>query len=175
MAVYVVEDGSIVVGANGYASLDYIRTYAADRGITLSADDDALTIQALQAMDYLLQYSERWQGNIVDPLQPLDWPRENVYLRGWIVGTSPLPDQLLRLQAQIVIEINNGVPLMATVGGSESERDRYIIEDTTGPLTTKWAEAVINAGSSAPSMPKVDVLLSPLVSVPNLIARSYRV
>lgn len=175
---YVVEDGTGTNPlANGYAPLDQIRDYALARGVALSDDDDALSILAIKAMDYLAQYCDRWQGEVLLSTQPLDWPRTGVCYRGAELDPAYLPVNLLNAQAQLCVEQQNGVNIMPTTGGETGTkiRDRYLIEDTTGPLTKKWSEGVSEAGQDAPSMPLVDNLISPLLSVGIGTMRAYRV
>ena len=44
MTTIIVEDGTVVPGANSYASEAELTTYAADRGITLTAATDVMQI-----------------------------------------------------------------------------------------------------------------------------------
>lgn len=80
----IVEDGTIVAGANAYASLNELDTYHEDRGNTawVNADDETKEAAMLRATAGLeTQYRERWIGfksnhNDANAPQFLAWPRK---------------------------------------------------------------------------------------------------
>lgn len=79
----ITEDGSVVTGAESYASVDYADNYFALRGIdTWAALSPAAQEAALRlATEYMTQrYRSQWQGLRVSASQELDWPRDYVYL-----------------------------------------------------------------------------------------------
>lgn len=101
----IVEDGSIVAGANAYASLLELDTYHEDRGNTawVNADDESKEAAMLRATAGLESfYRERWIGyksnhNEANAPQFLAWPRkknsEETTAAGYTVSTmSPLVD-----------------------------------------------------------------------------------
>jgi len=144
----VVEDGTGVSGADSYADLTTIRAYAAKRGVTLSADDAVLEPLAYKAMDYL-------EGKGLGLLS-LTFPPTTT---GYVCGLT-LAEALTRLatgQAQLCVEQNAGADL------APARTDAFIIEDTTGPLTTKYSERYGPASGASPSMPAVQGILAPLL------------
>lgn len=177
MPTLIVEDGSNVINANTYIDVDYARAYASDRGVTLNADDNIVAIQIIKAMDGLLAYSSQWQGertNLragVSTPQELDWPRECVYIRVSLWAKDAIPSDLKRAQAQLVIEVNNGVDLLPTTPGG----DKFVTEKTVGPITTKWSEGVALQSASTPTIRVVDNLLAPMLNYGGGPTRSYRV
>lgn len=101
----VVEDGTIVAGANAYASLLDLDTYHEDRGNTawVNADDETKEAAMLRATAGLeSQYRDRWIGfksnhNTVTAPQFLAWPRKDDKAEttdgGYTVSTmTPLTD-----------------------------------------------------------------------------------
>lgn len=77
----IVEDGSVVVGAESYASVAQANEHFLLRGITIWAPLlEAEKEQALRrATDYMVQtYRQRWQGTRKSQTQALDWPRYSV-------------------------------------------------------------------------------------------------
>ena len=77
----IVEDGTVVAGAESYITLAAADAYHAARGITLWATmSEAEREQALRrATDYMVQaYRTRWKGWRVSQVQALDWPRAYV-------------------------------------------------------------------------------------------------
>lgn len=165
----VVEDGTgTVAGANSYISIDEAKQYATDRGLVLSSTDDTvLSGMLFQAMDYLngLDYI----GVRLLDAQPLDWPRQAVRSSCGYVGYSrPLfpagvPVALKNAQARLVYEVSNGVDLFPTTTG---ETDEMVVEETVGPLTTKYAKPAsdIQLVDGKPILTAVQKLLKPLLS-----------
>lgn len=99
----IVEDGTVVTGAQTYASEAYLDAYAAARGYTLIGTEDVLLIQA---MDYLeAQYFIGLKYNF---LQPLMWPRTNVVIDNWWQPVHTLPQLLLDAQCAIALAIDAG-------------------------------------------------------------------
>lgn len=142
----VVEDGTGVSGADSFADLATIRAYATKRGVTLSADDAVLEPLAYKAMDYL-------EGKGLGLLS-LTFPTETGY-----VCSLTDADALVRLanaQAQLCIEQHSGVDLAPARTGD------FIVEDTVGPITTKYSDKFGPTEGTTPAMPAVAALLRPL-------------
>jgi len=78
----VVEDGTIVAGANSYVTVTEYRAFAEDRGDTVvseTAEDEALEAALIKAADYMKQRLRmQWKGSRMDATQPMDWPRRGV-------------------------------------------------------------------------------------------------
>ncbi len=153
----VVEDGSIVENADSYIDLSFARAYALARGVTLPTDDAEADAMAYKAMDYLEGKRAEYQGDKTDPLnQELQWPRINVKIDCVEIPSNFIPKELKQAQARLMMEINAGVDIQPTRTGG------FIIEDKTGPLTTKYSEK-IGVGVE-PTISTVDALLAPLFS-----------
>ena len=158
----IVETGSIVSGANTYVDLADVRAFASARGITVSTDDTTLEQQIIKAMDYVESKRNLFQGYKVDSTQPLQFPRYNVYIDGYLNDYASIPNDLLNAVCQTVVEITNGTDLTPTV------TERPIIRDTTGPLTTVYSD---KWGSFAqPVMPKVEAFLKPLFKASGIVS-----
>jgi hypothetical protein len=145
----IVEDGTGVTDANSYADLVAIRAYAFARGITLSADDVALEPLAHSGMDYL---ESKNLG-----LLSITWPLDD----GLLCGTIAEAEALTRLQnglGRLCVEQHNGVDLAPT------RTEAFIIEDTVGPMTTKYSDKLGGGVGSPPDMPGVDGILAPLLA-----------
>jgi hypothetical protein len=78
----IVEDGSIVAGAESLVSVAEATTYHSNRGNSewAALASDTVREQALRkATDYIGQvYRARWAGSRVSSIQTLDWPRAYV-------------------------------------------------------------------------------------------------
>lgn len=159
----VIEDGSIVSGANTYVGLDTARTYAEDRGFELSDDDDTVTVQLFKSMDYLATFSQRWLGVPVASDQPLAWPRSQVILPGTVAyfPEDEIPPNLIAAQCQLVIEQQvNGIDLIPS-----SLPGLPVIREKVDVIETEYANPQMVGGIdwTRPNMPLVDALLKTLL------------
>lgn len=99
----IVEDGSIVSGANSYASEAELTAYATDRGLTLTTGAEQLLISA---MDWVEVQSFKGTKSTSD--QPLQWPRESVYIDGYLIASDEIPQDLKLLQMRLAVDIDAG-------------------------------------------------------------------
>lgn len=154
----VVEDGSIVVGANAYIDVAYATQYAADRGVTLPVDADEVGAMIIQATDFLESFECDYQGTRTDPAtQELAWPRIDVYFDGSETPfpSDAIPKNLKKAQAAAVIAVSQGLSLLPNISAAD-----YVTEETVGPLTTKYANPLQTGIESR--FTGVDALLKPL-------------
>jgi hypothetical protein len=89
MATIIVENGTVVAGANSYVSEADLTAYASDRGLTLTAATDVLIIKA---MDYIESLS--FIGDKHTEAQPLQWPRDEVYIDRYYIERETIPKEL---------------------------------------------------------------------------------
>jgi len=150
----IVEDGSGKADANSYISVADARTFASSRGITMDASDTIVEQQLLDAMDWLAQFYDRWQGLQVTRLQALPWPRSYVWLNGYMQNANFMPPQLLHAQVFLAVE-SETTELLPNGAGRE------VIRKKTDVLETEWAPT----GTSVvtPVFSRVDTLLAPLL------------
>lgn len=109
----IIEDGSIVAGANSYVTIDETRTYAAARGTTLSAVDAEVEELIVRSMDYI--ESQSFKGIKLTQDQPLQWPRADVIIDGYLLATDDIPEELIKGQNETILSINNGEDPLADV------------------------------------------------------------
>lgn len=107
----VIEDGSVVAGANSYVDADDVVAYAALYGGAWSPSTEALGEQAiLRAMLYVEGFADEFRGDPVSGSQALSWPREYVAdKRGtaWLDATV-IPDAILNAVCEAaIIELAN--------------------------------------------------------------------
>lgn len=154
----VVEDGSIVVGANSYVTRSELIAYALARGVTL-ADDDGTDVLAIKAMDFLALTATRWRGEPTSEEQELDWPRRGAIPEG---GNNAFPDtkipkEIIKAQMELAIVANSGVTLIPTTSGETA----FVTKEKVDVLETEYSEAVALAlMGKLPDMPNVTALLS---------------
>lgn len=108
----VIEDGSLVAGANSFVSRADVIAYAAERGVTL-ADDAATDIFAVRAMDYI--WSQCLRGGLVAFEQGTPFPRT-----GLVDGDTAddyvhtIPAAIRNAQLQLALDAANGIDLTAS-------------------------------------------------------------
>jgi len=105
----IVEDGTRPPGANSYVSLADARSYAAARGITLSAVDADLEKVVMKAMDFIESHDAIFVGERVERDQPVAWPRVAALIDGWSWSSSEIPRQLITATLEAILEVHAGV------------------------------------------------------------------
>lgn len=119
----VVEDGSIVAGANSYVSEAELTAYATQRGVTLTGTEESLLIKA---MDYLETLDYIGEKKTAD--QPLQWPRTNAYIDGYLFASDEIPKELKSAQMALAISIDSGTDPMATIERATKREKVDVIE-----------------------------------------------
>lgn len=159
----VIENGAIVTGANSYIDVPAAKAYASARGADLGTDDAVIEQRLLVAMDYL--ESLNYKGTRTSPdVQPLAWPRADVTFDGRTFADNVIPQQLKNAQAQLAIELSNGVAIFASSGAS-SGGAKFVKREKVDVIETEYATPKETGEESlaVASMPAVDALLRGLV------------
>ena len=159
----IVEDGSGVANANSYITLAEARSYAIQRGVTLSATDSALEVDLIKSMDYLESQRSNYKGVKTSPTYALQWPRYGVSIDGTEIASNVIPVELKNAQAQLAMAIATGVDLLPTATGAA-----FVVSEKVGPIETKYAENVSTSG--VPIVRAVDALLAPLLRTGGALA-----
>lgn len=129
----IVEDGSLVSGANSYVSEADLTAYAAARGIIIAGSEDELLIQAMDYIESLDYKGDKWTFD-----QALSWPRVNVVIDGWVQNVEDIPQQLKdgQMETALAIDAGNG-PLIDLPRSTSRERVGEIeVEYTPGTSST---------------------------------------
>jgi len=144
----IVEDGTVVTGAESYITVTAADTYFSNRGdatwaaLTATKKEEALR----KATDYMTQaYRPRWKGYRKDGTQLLDWPRSFVYLEPFvhgIVGTYPF------LVSDVIVptEVKNAcaeLAVKASAAALAPDLERAVASETIGPISTTYDAASI--------------------------------
>jgi len=103
----IIEDGSIVPGAQSVVTAAELQTYADLRGLTVPAAEEDREQLLILAMDYLKSIENRMKGTRTDVDQELPEPRENVILFGEIVDANTIPEQYKNAQMEAAIAAND--------------------------------------------------------------------
>ena len=118
MATIVVEDGTVVTGANSYVTTTELSTYATDRGITISGTAAILLIEAMDYIESLDYKGEPWTST-----QPLVWPRVDVVIDGWYQDVEDIPQLLKDAQMEVALAVDAGTgPLIDLPRNTSRER-----------------------------------------------------
>lgn len=123
MATITPEDGTAVTGANSYVTEADLTTYATDRGLTLTAAPDVLLIQS---MDYLESLDYIGMKHTED--QPLQWPRDEVWIDGYYIERETIPTELKRGQMAVAVAIDKGNDPLSTVDRGVKREKADVVE-----------------------------------------------
>ncbi len=129
MVAIIVEDGSIVDGANSYVTTAELQTYADNRNITLSGDLSELLIQA---MDFIESLS--FIGIKKTKEQDLQWPRCYVRIDGYCFSNDEIPQELKKAELAVAVSIDQG-------NGPLSVIERTTKSETVGPISVTYMDS----------------------------------
>lgn len=157
LVTLIVEDGSIVTGANSFVTEDQIVSYASMRGVTLpfvsDSEKDAVAVLGIKAADYLRILP--WRGELVDPSQPMPWPRKNLSGNPTIADDA-VPPAVIEAQFQLTLLAKDGVVLLPTIAGTG-----FLIKEKIGPIENVYSEKVGLSENGLPILPGITGLLEP--------------
>lgn len=156
----IIETGSIVNGANSYATAAEFDLYLSDRGLAVSQSESEKEALLINASDNLLSYERRYLGVRVNAAQTLSWPRTEAYIHGFLFDYTSIPDDIKKAQMQLAYEsISTAIDTNAT--------GREVIEqEVPGVIKQKFKDGTAN---KQPKFGKVEKLLSPILK-----PRSFR-
>lgn len=139
----IVEDGSIVTGADSYVSLADARGLAAKYGKTLPADDTEAEAALRNGAVYVGLQEPAMCGTRVSASQSLAYPRQGVSLYGFPVASNTIPSQVITAQVMAAVEYGAGTDVRASTDGRVTSLERvegavtveYFNNGTTGAAT----------------------------------------
>lgn len=152
----IIEDGTIVAGAESFVTVAEARDWASKRGVTLSATDSVVEVLLRKACDFLQSVELRYKGARVDDAQALAWPRQQVYLYGntTAIATTYVPQQLKDAQCQLAIDAVSR-DLQPTGDG------RQVVMKQVDVLVTQYSDT--KSSSVTPIFNKALSILAPLL------------
>lgn len=148
----VIEDGSVVTGANSYVTLAEALAYAEARDSSADVTEGRL----IDAMDYLESLRAEYQGYKVSGGQPLQWPRVGVVVDDYPIGDDTIPQCLKDAQCQLAMDAAT-VKLLPTGDRREVLSESYAM----GVVSKTYASGV--GGSPKPRLTAADALIAPLL------------
>jgi len=138
----IVEDGTVVAGAESYLSVADSLTYHAARGnntwatITTTQQEQALR----RATDYMLEvYRTRWAGYRFTSTQSLDWPRSYVPIPDAVSGYGSF--EAMVAPNIVPTEVKNAcaeLALKAAAGELFSDQTQGVVREQIGPIAVEY-------------------------------------
>ena len=153
----IIEDGSIVAGANSFATVAECRAYCDLRGLALPTDDSDVEPLLITASDFLFSLEGDYQGNRSDSSQVLVFPRSVVYLFGADVSDT-IPQILKDGQCRLAFDATQQT-LLATGDG------RVIKKEGVGPLQVEYGDD--GASNPQANLTAALTILDPLFNNPS--------
>lgn len=153
----VIEDGSVVPGADSYATANELATYAAKMGRTVPDDSEQQEILLRRA--YLEMSSLAWKGDTVSIDQTGAWPRNNVCLNGFTLAGNTIPAGVKAGQMALATEIHAD-----DVEAPDQKTGAVTQERVEGAVTVQYAAAsasVTRAAAKRQSYAQFAGLLEP--------------
>jgi len=132
----ILEDGSVVSGANSYVTAAELDAYAAERGITITGDGEVLLHKA---MDYL--ESTNFIGDRYSRDQSLQWPRLNVYIDGYAYDIDTIPQMLKDAQFAVAIAIGDDADPLSIIT-RETKREKV------GEIEVEYKDSTVQAATA---------------------------
>lgn len=120
----VVEDGSIVPGADSWISLIDARDLAAKYGQTLPVDDTEAEAALRNGAVYVGLQEPAMCGSRVSAEQALAYPRQGVFLYGFPVASDAIPAQVIQAQVMAAVEYGAGTDVRASSDGRATSLER---------------------------------------------------
>ncbi len=109
----VIEDGSIIDGANSFATDAEFNSYANVRNIDLPATQPDREALLVLAMDYLFSKEQELKGSRVSAEQDLPYPRRGVCSNGFNVASDAIPQSLKKAQMELALQANESSLLVS--------------------------------------------------------------
>ena len=111
MATLIVENGSIIAGANTYVTLAEYTAYAEGFGVTVE-DTNAFKVQLIKAAQYIASKESQLMGDMVERYQPLSYPRNNLTdLDNFSWQNNEIPTLVKNCQMSLALDIQAGEDL----------------------------------------------------------------
>ena len=161
----IIEDGSIISGADSYVSLADAQQYLADRALQegveqTNPENTDITEQNLRSgCDYINSYRERFKGFKLQPVAVnMQWPRRDVYIDGYLLDEDVIPECIIQAQIESAVEIASGRPPLETLS------TRVLKRKVVGPIEKEW-DTTFSSSREQPSFDyrKVKAFLIPVL------------
>lgn len=161
----IIEDGTIVAGANSFTTDVEFVAYALARSITLPATEAERDVLQIKAVDYIVSVEGRLKGCRTSPkLQDLPYPRIGSCIYGETIDSDEIVQSLKNAQMELGIQVQDSDILI-------SEQSQNVAREKLDTLEVEY----FSGGSwSQVRTDKADAYLKPLMinnGNDNLMAR----
>lgn len=127
----VIEDGSIVEGANSFVTEAEFEAFAGSLPLPGGFDAEQAANEAIR---FIVSIESRMTGQRAAPLlQDLPYPRRNVTLYGEALPETDIPKTLKLAQMQLMLDVARGVPLFP-----DDTAEQAVKREKVGPLETEY-------------------------------------
>ncbi len=130
----VIETGSIVPGAESFASAAELAAYAENCGKTIPAE--ILRQEVLLRRAALQMGSMPWKGRAVYRDRALSWPRYDACRNGWVLPSDTIPAQVKAGQLALAAETHSD-----DLAPPESKKGAVVRSRVEGAVDVQYAEA----------------------------------
>ena len=137
----IIEDGSIVPGADSFVSAADFAVYAANYGVEVPNVEPAQ--EALLRRAAVQLESLPWAGSLVSGEQLLSWPRAGVARNGFPVASSAIPSQVKQAQMALAAELH-----AEDVAAAKVAKGAITKEAVDGAVTREYAAPVVKTSVS---------------------------
>jgi hypothetical protein len=157
MTCIIVEDGNIIEDANTYITVDEAESLLNNIGETFGEIPTAtIELNLLKATRYLESFRSRYKGSKVSSTQTLQFPRVDVIVDGFLVGSDSIPNELKYAQALSAMVLSTGEDLQQTNDG------RTITSETiAGAISVVYADNGVSGNTI--HNPLIDTYLNQLL------------
>lgn len=126
----IIEDGTVVAGANSYITVAEFKSWAGDRGIAVGSDTK-IEQGILRAMDWFER--QFFIGNKANENQPLQWPHTEALIDGYYEDATEIPKEVPNaLYEATKVELD---------GYSElNEQERKTVREQVGDISITYAD-----------------------------------
>lgn len=131
----IVEDGSIVAGADSFVSLADARTLADKYGWILPVDDTDAEAALRNGAVYIGLQEPSLCGTRVSALQSLPFPRQGISLYGFPFANDAIPPQVIQAQIAAAVEYGKGSDVRGSTDGRITTMERV-----EGAVTVQYAD-----------------------------------
>jgi hypothetical protein len=133
----IIENGSIVAGADSFATRAEFIAYALKRGITV-ANDVAADAKLVKAFDFINGLESSLMGWLVSELQEGAYPRYGLLLQTFSIASTVVPKQAKQYQLSLALDLEAGIDIF-NPGPSASTPVR--VNRVEGVVTQEFAVA----------------------------------
>lgn len=161
---FVVEDGTGKSDANAYIDVTFYRSYFADRGVDVTAEQDAdIQGRIIQATDYIeLRWQGRLKGSPISQTQALHFPADAVYIGCTLQPSDEVPVNVKKACAELARLAKSG-PLWVTPTVDPTGQTLASKREKIGPLEREWGYLAGSTSTTRP-FPAADRYMRPLLT-----------